>query len=472
MYPTYFTKSMLKFKSSLNFTVCILVFTFIFSTNLKAQTALNFDGVDDYVDLGNSPSLTNPNFFTVEAHIRQTTVQNYPSYVSRFEDSLSFWKGYWLGGDNTGLASFYLGEISTTFTGFWLFSTTNIADGNFHHLAGVVENDSAKLYVDGVLEATLYVPNVSLSYQGVWLGNDVLNDIFTGDIEDVRIWSVSRTPSEILDYKDSCLAGDEAGLEAYYHFEDGTNSTIVTDLTFNGSDGTLMNMDASTAWVTGINCNVCNFTNPDSTSTTLNICSGSNYTFPDGSSQNNIISQVIQYSNLFGTNTCDSVVTTTLNINTVNTTVSQSATVLTAAATSATFQWVDCNNAFAILPGETSSTFTATINGSYAVVVTQNSCSDTSVCFNVGSIGISNSNINKNIIAYPNPTTGNLTINLGEIFEYVDIEITNVMGQVISTKKLENTQSSTIHIEGEAGIYFIKVKTGDQFYSNLRIIKE
>ena len=44
------------------------------------------------------------------------------------------------------------------------------------------------------------------------------------------------------------------------------------------------------------------------------ICSGSNYTFPDGTTQTNITAQVVYTSNLLTTNGCDSMVETTVNI--------------------------------------------------------------------------------------------------------------------------------------------------------------
>ena len=51
--------------------------------------------------------------------------------------------------------------------------------------------------------------------------------------------------------------GCESGLVAVFDFEDGTGSSVLTDLTGNGYNGTLTNMDASTDWVSGITCGSC-----------------------------------------------------------------------------------------------------------------------------------------------------------------------------------------------------------------------
>jgi hypothetical protein len=45
-----------------------------------------------------------------------------------------------------------------------------------------------------------------------------------------------------------------------------------------------------------------------------------------------------------------------------------------------TYQWVDCDDNFAVIANETNQSFTATVNGNYAVIVTDGACSDTSAC--------------------------------------------------------------------------------------------
>ena len=48
---------------------------------------------------------------------------------------------------------------------------------------------------------------------------------FTGKMDELRIWNVARTPTEISDNYKLILKGDEPGLVAYYHFDDGTGMT-------------------------------------------------------------------------------------------------------------------------------------------------------------------------------------------------------------------------------------------------------
>lgn len=73
---------------------------------------------------------------------------------------------------------------------------------------------------------------------------------------------------------------------------------------------------------------------------------------------------------------------------------------LTANAVSPTsYQWIDCSTNTAI-PGETNASFTTTVNGDYAVIITDGDCMDTSDCSTIScSIDVSTSLVNFTITA-------------------------------------------------------------------------
>jgi len=52
----------------------------------------------------------------------------------------------------------------------------------------------------------------------------ITDDGFTGKMDEVRIWKVARTAQEIADNYKLILHGDEPGLVAYYHFDDGAGT--------------------------------------------------------------------------------------------------------------------------------------------------------------------------------------------------------------------------------------------------------
>jgi type IX secretion system substrate protein/beta-propeller repeat-containing protein len=168
---------------------------------------------------------------------------------------------------------------------------------------------------------------------------------------------------------------------------------------------------------------------------------------------------------------CDSVVTLDLTINTVDTGVSQSGNVLMSSASGATYQWLDCDNGNAIISGETNQVFTASNNGNYAVEVTQNSCVDTSACFTVIGVGVSENNWKSNLNLYPNPTNGQFSIDLGENFSETNIQIFDLGGRVVYQKIIENKRLVSLDLKAQKGIYFVRIST-EKKQSTFKLIKQ
>src|SRR5690606_26614133 len=78
-------------------------------------------------------------------------------------------------------------------------------------------------------------------------------------------------------------------------------------------------------------------------------------------------------------------------INSVNTSFSQSSDTLFASASSASFQWLECNlsaGTYSIIPGATSNFMAVSQSGNYALEVSQNGCTDTSACVQIIITGI------------------------------------------------------------------------------------
>ena len=169
---------------------------------------------------------------------------------------------------------------------------------------------------------------------------------------------------------------------------------------------------------------------------------------------------------------CDSIVTLNLTINTVdNTTSTQGNDSISANATGVTYQWLDCDNSFAIISGATNQLFVASANGNYAVQVTQNGCTDTSACVQVTGVGINE--LSKSITSvYPNPTTGNITIQLEKTETNITFQVRNVMGQLIETKTYPSTNKIVLNLKGDKGVYFIEIQSEDGDKTTLKVFKQ
>ena len=104
--------------------------------------------------------------------------------------------------------------------------TTSVDDGAWHHAAVTYDNtnDSHTLYLDGQSEGTLLeaidTPNSDLAIgASVDLGNH-----FAGRIDEVRVWGVARSQTEIQDAMLMRLDGTETDLVAAWSFDEATGS--------------------------------------------------------------------------------------------------------------------------------------------------------------------------------------------------------------------------------------------------------
>jgi hypothetical protein len=77
-----------------------------------------------------------------------------------------------------------------------------------------------------------------------------------------------------------------------------------------------------------------------------------------------------------------------------------------------------------------------------------------------------------NLQVFPNPTTGIVTINFGQIQETVTLTLTNVLGQTVSSKKLHQLENANYYITGSSGIYFITIESEKGAKTTIKVIKD
>lgn len=151
---------------------------------------------------------------------------------------------------------------------------------------------------------------------------------------------------------------------------------------------------------------------------------------------------------------CDSIVTLNLTINSADKTVSQNNLSLTANAIGGIYQWIDCATNLPIT-GATLQSYTVSANGSYAAVVTQNGCTDTTNCISFMNVGIIDDIQADNILIYPNPSNGNFTLEFGDNQLY-SVEILDALGKVIYEK--ENAKGKNLlNVNAVSGLYLMRI---------------
>lgn len=72
---------------------------------------------------------------------------------------------------------------------------------------------------------------------------------------------------------------------------------------------------------------------------------------------------------------------------------------------------------------------------------------------------------------YPNPTSGNFLINLGQVYNSGAIKISNIEGELIKEDSFSNAKTIDLNIEEPAGIYFVNIKA-EGMNVTMKLIKE
>ncbi|MFM2386613.1 MAG: hypothetical protein RL660_1370 [Bacteroidota bacterium] len=94
------------------------------------------------------------------------------------------------------------------------------------------------------------------------------------------------------------------------------------------------------------------------------------------------------YVQLTGSDGCDSVVKLNVQINPVTATISLTNNTFTASPSTASYQWLNCETN-SIVPGMSSQTFSPSSGGTYAAIVSQGACIDTSNCLSFSPAAVS-----------------------------------------------------------------------------------
>lgn len=158
---------------------------------------------------------------------------------------------------------------------------------------------------------------------------------------------------------------------------------------------------------------------------------------------------------------CDSVMTIHLTIRRANTSVSQNKSTLTAASLTGTYQWLNCDQSFAPVAGETHKVFTATVNGNYALQISDSSCTDTSVCYEITTVGLISTHTNSPFKVYPNPGHGIFNIVLPYACRDAVIRVRDISGKLVYMDTYENLSECKINLDCSKGIYLLEIRSAE-----------
>lgn len=141
---------------------------------------------------------------------------------------------------------------------------------------------------------------------------------------------------------------------------------------------------------------------------------------------------------------------------------------LIANESNAIYQWLDCNNNHAPIPGESEQIFTPTNSGSYAAGITNSfGCTTISDCISIIITEVKNQSGIETILISPYPTINELVINTSS---HIDkIEVYTLLGHKLMTKtELDGNMLDISSLS--VGTYIIKI-TKDQHVVTSRFVK-
>jgi hypothetical protein len=207
-----------------------------------AGYALSFDGVDDYATAGNGGFTTPEGTMTIELWVRFESGGTDQDFIVL---RLNLESGLRIG--------IHAGTIAARriFGDRVLTAAPALPSVNqWHHVAYTFDYTTNVLYVDGAqVDAQTTAPDDRTPNQ-VWLGSiDGVNALFRGEMDEVRVWAITRSAAEIrADMKHGPVAGQSGtdalidsinGLVAYWTFDDDRSGGRSVDRSGRGNDVTL-----------------------------------------------------------------------------------------------------------------------------------------------------------------------------------------------------------------------------------------
>jgi len=542
-----------------NYTLFLILFIFLSINNVQAHApALNFDGVNDYVQTTYS-GVAGSADRTIEAWIR--TNGNFVPGAGGGVQGVIVDYGSFVTGQRFTFNVLWGNAIRLEVGGNGVSGSIAVNDGTWHHVAVVYTStgNNVKLYVDGVLDTqgSLTVSTNTGTSTNVTIGRRVDNiNYFDGDIDEVRFYNFAKTQAQIAANMNSEFCTIPAGLTGYWKLNEGTPSssntgnTTAIDYSGSGNNGTLNGFGLtgnSSNWITGnlssnantsssITASNCiSYTSPSGNHTwmttgtytdtipnsggcdsiiTVNLTIGSSFSNITSTACDSYISPLgniyttsgtyidtltsvggcdsmvtvnltvnywaASYDTImacnsamvngvlyltsqditFGTSTwqgCDSTVFTNLQITTIDTTVMVSDETITSNQAGAdNYDWIDCATGMSM--NETGSSFTATQNGSYAVIINLNNCTDTSECTSIMNVSNFNIELSADLQIIPNPNNGQFRVELEDVGAAENYIIYDIYGRVVATKTIQ-TNRFMINENLSSGVYFIIINT-------------
>jgi len=218
--------------------IVTLIIAFIAPSAFAQNRVLSLDGAGDYVEIPDADILDLTDNFTFEAWV-------FP--IATSGENIIFCKerAYEWAINNGNLQW----ALETSVMWEWHDTGLSVPVNQWIHFALTYASPNVSVYANGVLLGTITHPQggeLSVNDSALRIGARNLPGLtahagsFSGQIDEVRIWNVVRTPEEIQATKHTILSGKEPGLVGYWQFDGIGEIIIESSSSMNHLDGKLM----------------------------------------------------------------------------------------------------------------------------------------------------------------------------------------------------------------------------------------
>ncbi|MEO0403242.1 MAG: FG-GAP-like repeat-containing protein, partial [Bacteroidota bacterium] len=221
------------------------------------NTAIDFDGNDDFVTF-TSP-MTNGDF-TIEFWFQPPSSNWSGVLLDMSEDDAiqgADQHYFYIQGNQNNITFAFEDDLDTDIT---LSSNYDFSEVRWYHVAavgGFNRTGEHRLFVDGVQVANSGTDTGDLpsTYSVPRIGNEAspygsTESAFGGLIDNFRMYDLAMNASRVDEAKCGDISNFPNNLLLFFDFEDGTGSSIATDVSPGSSNGTLVNTDNNAVWTT------------------------------------------------------------------------------------------------------------------------------------------------------------------------------------------------------------------------------
>lgn len=171
-----------------------------------ATKSLLFDGVNEYVTMGNVLAYERTQAFSISCWVKTTGTGGY--FVCKQTVGSNQYRGYGVAAQASGIPDFWIRSDNATGNAIHIVGTTAINDGLWHHLCATWDGNAspgaagAKLYVDGLDVSVIDVNNlsatiVSTAPLNIAARNNGADALRSGNIDEVSIYNKTLLPQEV-----------------------------------------------------------------------------------------------------------------------------------------------------------------------------------------------------------------------------------------------------------------------------------